>query len=249
MPWLKLELYSLVNCFQNQLKTSLILNYWNKKNALKLILLVSSNKKRERENQSCSNIFALYYISPTTFFFLFFCWAGGGGGGSTWCTQILTTRTRSNIFFITFLFISCVCDGLWGVAKRQEMFFFLCCREKETRNQTESKHEKERNGTVLYRRRMGLQKPKSGRSQMCVHWISLVEIILNRISCFHFFSFVWGGGRLHKYTVNLLCPNSQILSQIIIRFKKNKGKCIWLCANRRVIKGADWNVDCINIIC
>ncbi len=157
-------------------------------------------------------------------------------------------------FFYNFSFhFLCV---WWTVGRRKKAgdVFLFCWREKETRNQTESKHEKERNGTVHYRRRMGLQKPKSGRSQMCVqkHWISLLEIINKKFSCFHFFSFVWGE-KLHKYTVNLLCPNSQILSQIIIRFKKNKEKCIWLCANRRVIKGvgggADWNVDCINIIC
>ncbi len=196
MPWFKLELYSLVDCFQNQLKTSLILNYLNNKNALKLILFVSSNKKRERENQSCYNIFAFYYISPlfififilflflfslkgieisrsnsfffsiwhwrgddnviiqttcimpTTFFFPFFS-AGLGWVGSTWCTQILTTRTRSIIFFITFLFISCVCDGLWGVAKRQEFFFLVDGKGNTKSNRIETrKRKKKRHGSL-----------------------------------------------------------------------------------------------------
>jgi hypothetical protein len=82
------------------------------------------------------------------------------------------------------------------VAKRQEMFFYFSfLTGKETRNQTELEHErrkKKRNGAVLYRRPMGLQKPKSGRSQMCVqkHWIAQPEII-NKKFLFSFLFFIF----------------------------------------------------------
>jgi hypothetical protein len=164
---------------------------------------------------------------PTTFFSFFFCWAGGWGLHDAHKTHYAHTVKYIFSLELFFSFLVCVMDcGASQKGRRCFSFFVDGKRKHEIKQNRNTKNK--RNGTVLYRRRMGLQKPKSGRSQMCVqkHWISLLEIINKKFSCFHFFSFSFEGGGYTSTQSIYSAPISQILSKIIIRFKKYKEKCI-----------------------
>lgn len=170
---------------------------------------------------------------PTTFFFLFFL-LGWGVEAGLHNAHKYSLRAHGQIFFFV-TFHLCVCVW-WTVGRRKKagdvfLFSLLMGKGNTKLNRIGTR---KRNGTVLYRRRMGLQKPKSGRSQMCVqkHWISLLEIINKKFSFFHFFSSFFfrlkGGGYTSAQSI-YSAPISQILSKIIIRFKrirKNALDCV-----------------------
>jgi hypothetical protein len=68
--------------------------------------------------------------NANNFFFPFFSAGLGGRGAGLHDAHKYSQRAQGQIyfFFITFLLISCVCNGVWGVgrvAKRQGMFFFF----------------------------------------------------------------------------------------------------------------------------
>jgi hypothetical protein len=124
-----------------------------------------------------------HHKMPTTFCFLFFCWDGLHDAHKTHYAHTV------KYFFVTFLFISCVCVW-WTVGRRKkDGDVFRCWREIR-------KHEI-KHGAVLIVVDEWVAKANSWRSQMCVqkHWISLLEIINKKFSCFSFlFSRLRAGG-------------------------------------------------------
>jgi hypothetical protein len=129
------------------------------------------------------------YNANNFFFPFFFCW---GGWGRVYMMHTNTHYAHTvKYFFYNFSFhFLCVMD-CGASQKGRRCFSFLLTGKRNTKSNRIGTRKRKETARFFIVVEWGCKSQRVGGVKCCVqkHWISLLEIINKKFSCFHFFSF------------------------------------------------------------